>query len=70
MIPTASIQDNKKKIFHCKVCDVTFNDSLSYVDHLNGKRHNRVLGMNLKVERVGADKIKDKLDKLALLKNG
>lgn len=30
-------EDNKKKIFHCKVCEVTFNDSLSLIDHNNGK---------------------------------
>lgn len=61
-------QENKDKkiaIFKCKVCDVDFNDSISYTDHLNGKKHNRVLGMNTKVERVSAQRIRDKLNKLS-----
>ena len=60
-------QENKDKkiaIFKCKVCDVDFNDSISYADHLNGKKHNRILGMNMKVERVTAKKIRDKLERL------
>lgn len=51
--------------FFCAVCDVDFNDSHSYVDHLNGRRHNRILGMNMKVEAATADKVRDKLEMLA-----
>ena len=59
--PTAK----KKSPLYCAVCEVDFNDSLSYVDHLNGKRHNRILGMNMKVEAISADRVKQKLDLLA-----
>jgi len=55
----------KKSPLYCAVCEVDFNDSLSFVDHLNGKRHNRILGMNMKVETVSADRVKQKLDMLA-----
>ena len=59
-------EDNKKKIFYCEVCDVTFNDSLSLVDHLNGKKHNRVLGMNMKVKKVGYNEVLARLNQMAV----
>lgn len=34
--------------FYCKVCDCTLKDSSAYYDHLNGKKHNRNLGISLK----------------------
>lgn len=62
---SGAVSSKNKSPFFCSVCDVDFNDSHSYVDHLNGKRHNRILGMNMKVEAVSADRIKAKLDMLA-----
>jgi hypothetical protein len=28
-------EEDKKKKFHCKLCDITSNDSYSFVNHLN-----------------------------------
>ena len=39
-------------------------DSSSYLDHINGKKHNRLKGMNMKVERITADKVKEKFNLL------
>lgn len=36
-------------------------DSNAYYDHINGKKHNRMLGMSMVVERVGLDRVKAKL---------
>ena len=47
--------DPKEKGFYCETCDCAMNDSITYLDHLNGKQHNRNLGMNMKVPKVGLD---------------
>eukprot|EP01016_Furgasonia_blochmanni_P003883 TRINITY_DN1151_c0_g2_i2.p2 TRINITY_DN1151_c0_g2~~TRINITY_DN1151_c0_g2_i2.p2 ORF type:complete len:111 (+),score=39.97 TRINITY_DN1151_c0_g2_i2:424-756(+) len=36
-------------------------DSAAHLDHLNGKRHNALLGISNKVERVTVDRIREKL---------
>jgi len=33
-------------------------DSASYLDHINGKYHNRALGMSMRVERSTADDVR------------
>ena len=46
------IKDGPKKDqagFHCPQCDENFLDSDSLLNHLNSRKHNRLLGMNLKV---------------------
>merc|ERR1712151_1198630 len=36
-------------------------DSSSYLEHVNGRRHNRNLGMNMKVEKIGVERVREKL---------
>merc|ERR1712146_322181 len=43
------------------VCECLLKDSATYLDHINGRRHNRNLGMNMKVEKIGVDRVKEKL---------
>eukprot|EP00931_Biecheleriopsis_adriatica_P089624 TRINITY_DN63719_c0_g1_i1.p1 TRINITY_DN63719_c0_g1~~TRINITY_DN63719_c0_g1_i1.p1 ORF type:complete len:233 (-),score=85.10 TRINITY_DN63719_c0_g1_i1:74-772(-) len=47
--------------YWCSVCECLIKDSASYLEHVNGRRHNRNLGMNMKVEKIGIDRVKDKL---------
>lgn len=45
----ASVKEDKRENgFWCEVCDCIVKDSLSYLDHVNGKRHNQNLGINVK----------------------
>merc|ERR1711904_699489 len=50
--------------YWCSVCECLLKDSSTYLEHVNGRRHNRNLGMNMKVEKVGVDRIREKLKSL------
>ena len=39
-------------------------DSQSYVDHLNGKKHNRALGMSMYVEKKDVSAVKRKIKEM------
>ncbi|KAH8087660.1 hypothetical protein JL720_6978 [Aureococcus anophagefferens] len=41
--------------WYCDVCECLLRDSASYLDHINGKKHQRKLGYSMRVERVGVD---------------
>merc|ERR1712014_470480 len=47
--------------YWCSVCECLLKDSSAYLEHVNGRRHNRNLGMNMKVEKVGVDRVREKL---------
>ena len=51
--------------WHCKVCDCFLKDSHTYLDHINGKKHQRNLGYSMKVEKSTADQVKERLAQLA-----
>lgn len=43
--------------YYCSVCECILRDSQSYLDHINGKFHNRALGMSMRVERSTANDV-------------
>jgi U4/U6.U5 tri-snRNP component SNU23 len=53
--------DKALGVFYCKTCDVSLFDNTAYIEHLNGKKHNKLLGMSLRVEKVDVDKVREKL---------
>ena len=40
--------------YFCKVCDCHLRDSANYLAHINGRKHNRMLGMSMRAERSSA----------------
>ena len=50
-----------QSVFFCKTCKVQLKDSNAWYDHINGKKHNQMLGMSMVVERVSVDRVKEKL---------
>ncbi|KAL3787172.1 hypothetical protein HJC23_010182 [Cyclotella cryptica] len=55
--------------WHCRVCDCFLKDSLTYLDHINGRKHQRYLGYSMRVEKSTVDDVGGVLKGLAEKKN-
>ena len=51
--------------WHCKVCDCFLKDSMTYLDHINGRKHQRYLGYSMRVEKSTKSEVTSKLSLLA-----
>ena len=56
--------------WHCRVCDCFLKDSLTYLDHINGKKHQRYLGYTMRVEKSTTEEVSGLLKSLAEKKQG
>ena len=52
---TTAIEDSGG--FYCEVCECNLKDSISYLDHINGKNHQKKLGFSMKVKKSTVDDI-------------
>jgi len=48
--------------WHCEVCNCVLKDSNAYLDHINGKKHQRALGYSMRVEKSDVDSVKQRLE--------
>lgn len=56
--------------YYCDVCACTLRDSATYLDHINGKNHQKRLGFSMRTERSSVDQVKARFDKLKAQKSG
>jgi U4/U6.U5 tri-snRNP component SNU23 len=62
---TQILQPTGEAGFKCEECNELFTDSLGYLDHINGFKHQRKLGINIHINRAT---LKDVQERLLLLK--
>lgn len=48
--------------FYCDACDLTFKDSLQWVDHLNSKQHLHATGQTAEVEQATLEDVRKRLE--------
>jgi len=48
-------------VYYCKVCECHLRDSANYLLHINGKKHNRMLGMSMRAERATLGEVRERL---------
>ena len=46
----------------CEICQASFKDSLGYISHVNGKKHQRKLGYSMRVQKSTAEDVRRKLE--------
>ncbi len=58
---TQVVQSVKEAGFACDICNRTFKDSASYLDHINSKIHLLKAGLNMRIEKSSVEQVKERI---------
>ncbi|KAG9231624.1 hypothetical protein BJ875DRAFT_468967 [Amylocarpus encephaloides] len=50
--------------FYCKDCDLTFKDSVQWVEHENSMQHLRAIGQTGEVQRATASEVRERIERV------
>merc|ERR1712130_326152 len=59
---TETTADHEKSAWYCFECKCQLKDSHTYLDHINGKKHQRMLGMSMKTPTSTLQQVKNRLE--------
>lgn len=62
LVVTKNTPQSQSGGYFCDVCDCVVKDSINFLDHINGRKHQRNIGMSMKVERSTVDQIKQRFE--------
>ncbi|KAF5952559.1 hypothetical protein HYC85_010503, partial [Camellia sinensis] len=57
-------KETKSRVLLLSVCECVVKDSANYLDHINGKKHQRALGMSMRVEQASLEQVQERFELL------